>query len=32
MIAQLKELGELRDGGVLTTAEFQAQKERILYG
>jgi hypothetical protein len=32
MIAQLKELGELRDAGVLTTAEFQAQKERILYG
>jgi Short C-terminal domain len=32
IIAQLKELGELRDAGVLTTAEFQAQKDRILYG
>lgn len=32
VIAQLKELGELRDSGVLTTAEFQAQKDRILYG
>lgn len=32
VIAQLKDLGELRDAGVLTTAEFQAQKDRILYG
>lgn len=29
-IAQLKELGELRDSGVLTQAEFAAEKERIL--
>jgi hypothetical protein len=26
----LKQLGELRDAGVLTEAEFQVQKERIL--
>lgn len=32
VIAQLKELGELRDAGVLTADEFQAQKDRILYG
>lgn len=30
MIAELKQLGELRDSGVLTEAEFLAQKERIL--
>ena len=29
-IAQLKELGELRDAGVLTGAEFEAQKAKIL--
>ena len=29
-IAQLKELGELRDSGVLTDAEFEAQKAKIL--
>ena len=30
-LAQLKQLGELRDAGVLTDAEFEAQKGRILY-
>ena len=29
-IAQLKQLGELRDAGILTDAEFEAQKARIL--
>lgn len=29
-LAQLKELGELRDQGVLTEAEFAEQKRRIL--
>jgi len=29
-IAQLKQLGELRDSGVLTEAEFEAQKAKIL--
>ncbi|WTW91884.1 SHOCT domain-containing protein [Streptomycetaceae bacterium NBC_01309] len=29
-LAQLKELGALRDQGVLTDAEFEAQKARIL--
>ena len=29
-IAQLKELGELRDSGVLTDEEFAAQKAKIL--
>ncbi|HRO31243.1 MULTISPECIES: SHOCT domain-containing protein [Micrococcaceae] len=29
-LAQLKDLGALRDQGVLTDAEFQAQKARIL--
>ena len=29
---QLKQLGELRDAGVLTEAEFQVQKEKILAG
>jgi hypothetical protein len=31
-LAQLKQLGELRDSGVLTDAEFDAQKGKILYG
>lgn len=31
-LAQLKELGQLRDSGVLTQAEFEVQKERILAG
>jgi hypothetical protein len=31
-LAQLQQLGELRDSGVLTEAEFQVQKERILAG
>jgi len=29
-IAQLKELGQLKDAGVLTEAEFEAQKAKIL--
>ncbi len=29
---KLKQLGELRDSGILTEAEFQAQKARILAG
>jgi Short C-terminal domain len=29
-LAQLKELGELKSQGVLSEAEFQAQKRRIL--
>jgi hypothetical protein len=29
-LAQLKELGELKSSGVLTQAEFEAQKQRIL--
>jgi Short C-terminal domain len=29
-LEQLKELGQLRDSGVLTEAEFQVQKEKIL--
>ena len=29
-LAALQKLGELRDAGVLTEAEFQVQKERIL--
>jgi hypothetical protein len=29
-VAQLKELGELRDNGVLTDEEFAAQKAKIL--
>jgi hypothetical protein len=28
----LKELAQLRDSGVLTEAEFQAEKQRILSG
>jgi len=30
-LAQLKQLGELRDAGVLSDAEFEAQKGKILY-
>jgi len=30
MIAQLRDLAELRDQGVLTDAEFDAQKRKIL--
>jgi hypothetical protein len=29
-LAQLKQLGELRESGVLTDAEFEAQKAQIL--
>ena len=29
-LAQLKELGQLKDSGVLTDAEFDAQKAKIL--
>ncbi len=32
MLEQLKQLGELRDAGVLTDAEFEAQKARLLAG
>jgi len=31
-LAQLQQLGELHTSGVLTDAEFQVQKERILAG
>jgi hypothetical protein len=31
-LAQLKELGELKAAGILTDAEFDAQKARILAG
>jgi hypothetical protein len=31
-LAQLKELGELKASGVLTEAEFEAQKAKILEG
>ena len=31
-IDQLKELGQLRDTGVLTDAEFAAQKQKLLGG
>ena len=31
-LEQLKQLGELRDSGVLTEAEFEVQKEKILAG
>ena len=31
-LAQLKELGELKASGVLTDAEFEAQKAKILAG
>lgn len=30
MVEQLTQLGQLRDAGVLTEQEFQAQKQRIL--
>lgn len=30
-LGQLKQLGELRDAGVLTEAEFEVQKARILH-
>ena len=29
-LAQLKQLGELKDQGILTEAEFEAQKQKIL--
>jgi hypothetical protein len=32
MIAQLEKLGELRDKGILTDAEFADQKARLLSG
>jgi hypothetical protein len=32
LIAQLEKLGRLRDNGVLTDAEFEAQKARLLAG
>jgi hypothetical protein len=32
MIAQLTELGRLREADVLTDAEFEVQKARILHG
>jgi hypothetical protein len=31
-LAELKQLGELKDSGVLTEAEFEAQKAKILAG
>ncbi len=31
-LAQLQQLGQLRDAGVLTESEFEAQKGKILYG
>jgi membrane protease subunit (stomatin/prohibitin family) len=31
-LAQLKQLGELKNAGVLTDAEFEAQKAKILAG
>lgn len=31
-LAQLKELGSLKDAGVLSEAEFEAQKQKILGG
>jgi hypothetical protein len=31
-LAQLKDLGALKDQGVLTDAEFEVQKDRILHG
>lgn len=31
-LAQLKTLGELKDQGVLSDAEFEAQKQKILAG
>ncbi len=32
MIGQLTQLGQLRDQGILTDAEFEAQKAKILAG
>ena len=32
MIAQLEKLGELRDKGILTQAEFDAEKAKLLAG
>ena len=32
MIEQLQKLGQLRDAGVLTDAEFEAQKAKLLAG
>jgi hypothetical protein len=32
VLAQLGKLGELKESGILTEAEFQAQKARILSG
>jgi hypothetical protein len=31
-LAQLKDLGALKEQGVLTDAEFEVQKDRILHG
>ncbi len=31
-IEQLKQLGELKDQGILTQAEFDEQKHKLLYG
>jgi len=31
-LAQLKELGELKEQGILSEAEFEVQKDRILHG
>ena len=31
-LAQLKQLGELKEAGVLSDAEFEAQKQKILSG
>ena len=31
-LAQLKELGELKEQGILSDAEFEVQKDRILNG
>ncbi|GAA4371887.1 hypothetical protein GCM10023146_21670 [Nocardioides caricicola] len=31
LIAQLEKLGDLRDKGILTQAEFDAQKAKLLY-
>jgi hypothetical protein len=31
-LAQLKQLGELKQAGVLTDAEFEVQKDKILHG
>ena len=31
-IEQLKQLGQLKDQGILTEAEFEEQKHKLLYG